>query len=124
MLEATALPAEPQPLLSVLCKCEQSNTIKHWTEIVHKVGLHVRLYSRMSFIYKYKTSTLTPFVKPHNVLNLAVQKIFYVQLYMESAFMYNPGLTQLNIGILRESNYFFAWKLKYLKYEIYIDNED
>ena len=43
---------------------------------------------------------------------------------MESAFMYNPGLTQLNIGILRESNYFFAWKLKYLKYEIYIDNED
>ena len=78
----------------------------------------------MSFIYKYKTSTLTPFVKPHNVLNLAVQKIFYVQLYMESAFMYNPGLTQLNIGILRESNYFFAWKLKYLKYEIYIDNED
>ena len=41
-------------------------------------GLHVKsdcmeggLYSRMSFIYKYKTSTLTPFVKPRDILNLA-----------------------------------------------------
>ena len=52
-----------------------------------------RLYSRMSFIYKYETSTLTPFEKPGDILNLAVQNIFYVQLYMESAFIYNPGLT-------------------------------
>ena len=53
------------------------------------------MYSRTSFIYKYKRSTLTPFVKPHNVLNLAVQNIFYVQSFVESAFMYNPGSTVL-----------------------------
>ena len=47
----------------------------------------------MSFIYKYATYTLTPFLKPHAVLNLAEQNVFYVQLYMESAFTYNPGLT-------------------------------
>ena len=34
--------------------------------------------SRMSFIYKYETS-LTPFVKPHTVLNLAEQNVFYIQ---------------------------------------------
>ena len=53
----------------------------------------------MSFIYEYKTSTLTPFVKPHDILNLAVQNIFYVQSYVESAFTYNPGLTILNESI-------------------------
>ena len=47
----------------------------------------------MSFIYKYKTSTLTPLVKPLDILNLAVPKIFYIQSYMESTFMYNPGST-------------------------------
>ena len=40
----------------------------------------------MSFICKFKTSTITAFVKPCNVLNLAVWKVFYVQLYVESAF--------------------------------------
>ena len=46
-------------------------------------GLHLkldcmygRMYSIMSFIYKYETSTLTPFIKPRNILNLAVQNIF------------------------------------------------
>ena len=33
----------------------------------------------MSFRYKYKTSTLTPFVKPHAELNLSLQNVFYVQ---------------------------------------------
>ena len=63
-------------------------------------GLHIqfnctkgRLYSRMPFIYKYETATLNPFVKPSNILKLAIQNIFYVQLYMESAFTYNLGLT-------------------------------
>ena len=63
-------------------------------------GLHVksnctlgRLYSRTSFIYKYKTSTLTPFVKPCDVLNLAIQNLFYTQLYVESTFTYNLGST-------------------------------
>ena len=51
-----------------------------------RIACKVKLYSRMSFIYKYETSTLTPFVKPRNILNLAVQDVFYVQLYMESAF--------------------------------------
>ena len=37
----------------------------------------------------YKTSTLSPFVKPHNVHNLASQNVFYVQLYKESTFMYH-----------------------------------
>ena len=53
----------------------------------------VGLYSRTSFIYKFKTSTLTPIVKPRNVLNLAIQKVFYIQLCMESAFTYNQGST-------------------------------
>ena len=35
-------------------------------------------------------STLNP-LKNHNVLNLAVQNVFYVQLYMESAITCNPG---------------------------------
>ena len=43
----------------------------------------------MSFIYKYKTSTLTPFVKPRNVFKLAVQNDFYIQSYVESALTYN-----------------------------------
>ena len=47
----------------------------------------------MSFIYKYETCILNPFVKPSNTLNLAIQNIFYVQLYVESSFTYNPGLT-------------------------------
>ena len=47
----------------------------------------------MSFIYKYETSTLTPFAKPSDILNLAIQNIFYAQSYVESSFMYNPGLT-------------------------------
>ena len=41
-----------------------------------------RLSSRMSFIYNYETSTLTPFVKPHDVINLATQNVLldiYVQ---------------------------------------------
>ena len=33
----------------------------------------------MSFIYKYQASTLTPFVKPRTILNLAIQNIFYIQ---------------------------------------------
>ena len=48
----------------------------------------------MLFIYKYETSTLTTFVKPSDILNLAIQNVFYVQSYMESAFMYKrPGST-------------------------------
>ena len=47
----------------------------------------------MSFIYKYKTSTLTSFVKPCNVLNLVIQIVVYIQSYVESAFTYNLGLT-------------------------------
>ena len=77
-------------------------------------GLHVkldctlgRLYSRKSFIFKYKTSTLTPFVNPRVIVNLAIWNVFYVQAYVESAFMYNPGSTfqskstQLFIKIFR-----------------------
>ena len=33
----------------------------------------------MSFIYEYKTYTLTPCVKPHAILNLAVRNEFYMQ---------------------------------------------
>ena len=45
--------------LSLLQINELSAAIKrHWTQIACKVGFHVsRLYSRMSFIYKYKTFT-------------------------------------------------------------------
>ena len=37
------------------------------------------------------------FVKPRDVLNLAKQNVFYVQLYVESAFTYNPGTTKIVI---------------------------
>ena len=62
----------------------------------------------MSFIYKHETSTLTPIVKLHDILNLAIQNIFYAQPYVESAFMYNPGsthvLTQLHVTICCDSD--------------------
>ena len=52
--------------------------------------LHVRQIVLMNVIYyEYKTSTHTPFVKPCNVLNLAIQNIFYVQSY-------NLGSTNFN----------------------------
>ena len=40
------------------------------------------MYTRLSFIYKYETSALTPFVKPHDELNLAAQ--FYLQSGIDS----------------------------------------
>lgn len=41
---------------------------------------------KKSFIYKHEISTLTPFEKPSNGLNLAIRKVFYIQLST-----YNPG---------------------------------
>ena len=61
------------------------------TQIARKVRLHEksdctlgRLKSRMSFIYKYEISTLTPFVKPRNILNLAVQNVHWIHCYIQS----------------------------------------
>ena len=59
------------------------------TQIARKDGL----YSRTSLIYKYETSTITPFVKPCAVLNLDIQIVFYLQSYVESTFTCNPGST-------------------------------
>ena len=61
-------------------------------------GLHVRRIKLKNVIYKYKTSTLTPFVKPCDVVNLAKQNVFYVQSCVESAFMYIMGSTILEWG--------------------------
>ena len=36
----------------------------------------------MSFIYKYKTSTLTHFLKPQAMLKLAVQNVFYTEIVL------------------------------------------
>ena len=47
----------------------------------------------MSFVYNKETYTLTPFVKPSDVLNLAGRNVFYIQSYVESTFMYNLGST-------------------------------
>ena len=67
-------------------------------------GLHVKsdytyggLYLRTSFIHKYKTSTQTPFVKSHDILDLALRNVLYVQWHVESAFTYNPGSTCHNM---------------------------
>ena len=57
------------------------------------ISLSYKTHSRTSFIFKYKTSTLPPLVKPHNILNLAVQNVFYVKSFKESAFLYNTGST-------------------------------
>ena len=67
----------------------------HWTWIACKADCT----QKMSFIYKYKTPTLTPFVKPRDVLNLTVQNIFYVQSYAESTFMYNLVSTTRSLKI-------------------------
>ena len=67
------------------------------------------MYSITSFIYKYKTSTLNPLVKPCYVLNLAVQNIFYIQSYVESTFTYNPGSTKNNVFALKRSH---QWRYK------------
>ena len=48
--------------------------IKSQTKVACKVRLHIRQIA------------LTPFVKPCNVLNLAIWNVFNVQLYEESAF--------------------------------------
>ena len=64
------------------------------TQIAYKVRLHISWIGLKNVIYfKYETSTPTPFVKPRDVLNLAVQNVFYMQSFVESAFTYNPGLT-------------------------------
>ena len=55
------------------------------------IARKTNLCSRKSFIYKYKTSTLTPFVKPWDILNLATKNVFYIQMYVESAFTNNRG---------------------------------
>ena len=62
---------------------------------------------RTLFIYKYKTYTLTPFVKPRNILNLAIQNVFNIQLYVESAFTYNLGMTK---KVIRQFETFKAFK--------------
>ena len=68
------------------------------TRIARNVRLQLRrIVLKMSFIYKYITSAFNPFVKPCDILNLAVWNIFYIQLYMESTFTYNLGLTYLII---------------------------
>ena len=53
----------------------------------------------MPFIYKYKTYTHTPLVKQSSVLNLDIQNVFYIQLYVESAFMSNPGSTIFSVSL-------------------------
>ena len=75
--------------------------------------MHVRrIVLKTSFTFKYKICTLTPFVKPCNVLNIAVWNIFYVQLYMESAFMYNPGLTPIEYWDFERKQLFFCMETK------------
>ena len=54
----------------------------------------------MSFIYVHKTSTLSPFLKPCIVLNLAVWHVVYIQ----SALLYNPEVV-LQIGSAKSDNY-------------------
>ena len=63
----------------------------------HPYCMWGRLSSRSLFIYKQKTSTLTPFVKPCTMLNLAAQNVFYIQSY-------SPEVVLL-IGSLRSYNY-------------------
>ena len=48
---------------------------------------------------KAQTSTLTPFVKPRDIFNLAVQNIFYIQSYVYFAFMYNLGSTKIIVSL-------------------------
>ena len=84
----------------VECLCTRDDTIKVSVGHVKLDCMKGRLYSRMSFIYNSKIPTLTPFVKPCNILNLAIQNIFYIQLYVESAFTYNLGPTKVSVPYL------------------------
>ena len=47
-----------------------------------------------------KNPHLPIFVKPHKILNLAIQNVFYKQSYVESTFMYNLELTILYICVI------------------------
>ena len=63
------------------------------THIACTVGFHLRRIVLKNIIfYKNETSILTPFVKPRDVLNLAIQTIFYVQLDVESAIYIQSGV--------------------------------
>ena len=76
--------------------CRKQSYFIRQTQIACKVRLHKGgLYSRMSFNYKYKTSPLTPFGKPCDIINLTIQKVFYIQLYVESTFTYYPVYVQM-----------------------------
>ena len=62
-----------------------------WTWNAHKADCTPERHLFMSTIHQ----TLTPFIKPCNILNLAVQNIFYVQSCVDFAFSYNLGSTIL-----------------------------
>ena len=72
------------------------------------------MYSRTSFICKYKTSTLTQFLKPCDILNLVVQNVFYVQWYVESEFTQNSCTSEIN-PVLRLSNFFIIPRSDFLR---------
>ena len=56
------------------------------------------MYSRMSFIYKYETSTLTPFVKPYNILNSDVQECTLWTIVRGICFYVQSGVDQVYIS--------------------------
>ena len=52
-----------------------------------------------------KVAALTSFVKPCDLLNLAIQNICYVKLNVESAFLYNLGSTRFSCIKYRRNRY-------------------
>ena len=72
-------------IYKICFSCEKFNDQWSQTQIASKVRLHVRrIVLKNGIYYKYETSSLTPFVKPHNVLNFAVQNIFGIRFYVQS----------------------------------------
>ena len=81
---------------------QTSGICAHWRSKQLLLSVRPRLHVKSDCTQErhlYKTSTLTSFVKPCNELNLAIQNVFSILLYMESAFTYNRGSTLLRMNL-------------------------
>ena len=75
----------------VIARCVTSlNQFLRLTNFVPILGIHKLILTIrpglhiMWIVLKNETSTLTPFVKPRDILNLAIQNVFYRQSFAES----------------------------------------
>ena len=71
-------------------KCENSKKFLLNPDCTYRRIPHKADCTQERHLFISTKHPLTPFVKPHEVLNLAIQNVFYVQ----SGFTYNLGSTK------------------------------